>query len=35
MNRSRLVGLRVNVLWNGSVALVRGARRRLPILQKL
>jgi hypothetical protein len=35
MDRSRLVGLRVHVLWNGSVALVRGACRCLSVLQKL
>lgn len=35
MYRGRLVGLRVHVLRYRSIALVRGASRRLSILQKL
>jgi hypothetical protein len=35
MYRGRLVGLRVHVLRYRGIALVRGASRRLSILQKL
>jgi hypothetical protein len=35
MNRSRLVSLRMNVLWNWDAALVRYTSRRLSILEKL
>lgn len=35
MDRGRLVSLRVDVLWNGSVALVGSASRTLAVLKKL
>ena len=35
MDRRRLVSLGVNVLWNGSVGLVRSAGRTLAVLKKL
>jgi len=35
MDRSRLVGLRVHVLWDRCIALIRGTSRGLAILEEL